>query len=1087
MRVRLLAVRHFQFLDGGIDRGLALAGSYDPALVTLSVVVASLAAFAALGVAGRLGAAETTTARWSWLGAGAVSMGIGVWAMHFIGMLAFRLPVEVAYDVEITIASVLPSILASGIVMRVISRSVVSGPQLLVGGTLMGAGIGAMHYTGMAAMRMDAAMFYDPLLFGVSIVVAVVLATAALYSTVRTNHGVRKSQIHWTTLGAALVMGFAVSGMHYTGMAAAFFLPGDGSPIEGLGLDPTLLGIWVAIATLLITGLAIVVTLVDRRLAAAAASERVSRSRMLTAIESISEGFSLYGTDDRLVSCNSTYRELLSSDAAGVEPGMAFERIIRAAAERGLIHDAVGRTAEWVEERLVRHGDPSGPFLQRRTDGRWIQIDERRTEGVGTVAVYTDISELKRTEAEARLLHRAAEMAADTNSFEEALQHVVDMICNLTGWPVGHVYQPADGDSRLLVSTAIWHLDDPDAFSEFREVTERTRFSIGEGLPGRILASGEPAWIENVQTDSNFPRAKTVGDLRAKGAFGFPVAIRGEVIAVLEFFATEEMSPNEGLMDLIRNVGGQLGRVFERKRAQEELKAARGAAENASRAKSVFLANMSHELRTPMNAIIGYSEMLIEDAEDEGNEAAAVDLKKIEGAGKHLLSLINDVLDLSKIEAGKMDVHLEGFEIGAMIDDAVATIDGLVKKNQNRLRVEVDPELGPMHADLTKVRQSLFNLLSNAAKFTREGEVALEVRQETQDGVPWVRMAVSDTGIGIPPEKQDHVFEEFSQADEATALEYGGTGLGLPISRRFCRMMGGDITLDSRAGEGSTFTLRLPLRVTLDAAEAPAEIEAKAAEAVAPALPAEPAASRTVLVIDDDPNALDLLGRTLQGAGVRVVTASDGREALRLAKTLHPAAITLDVMMPDMDGWEVLRELKLDPETRDIPVIMVTMTDDRETGYALGATEFLTKPVERGRLVQLLERYAPAGTERHSLVVDDLPANRDMLRRALEKEGWQVSEAENGRVALDRVAEKPPSLILLDLMMPVMDGFEFVMELRKVEAWRGLPIVVVTAKDLSDEERRRLNGDVVGLIEKSGMDRESLLAQLRAQVSAIGR
>jgi hypothetical protein len=244
---------------------------------------------------------------------------------------------------------------------------------------------------------------------------------------------------------------------------------------------------------------------------------------------------------------------------------------------------------------------------------------------------------------------------------------------------------------------------------------------------------------------------------------------------------------------------------------------------------------------------------------------------------------------------------------------------------------------------------------------------------------------------------------------------------------------------------------------------------------------------RTVLVIDDDPNALDLLGRTLQGAGVRVVTASDGQEALRLAKTLQPTAITLDVIMPGMDGWEVLRELKLDPETRDIPVIMVTMTDDREMGYALGATEFLTKPIERGQLVQLLARYAPAGAERHSLVVDDQPTNRDILRRALEKEGWQVSEAENGRVALDRVAEKPPSLILLDLMMPVMDGFEFVIELRKVEAWRGIPIVVVTAKDITDDDRRRLNGDVVGLIQKSGLDRESLLAQLREEVAAAGR
>jgi signal transduction histidine kinase/DNA-binding response OmpR family regulator len=510
----------------------------------------------------------------------------------------------------------------------------------------------------------------------------------------------------------------------------------------------------------------------------------------------------------------------------------------------------------------------------------------------------------------------------------------------------------------------------------------------------------------------------------------------------------------------------------------DELKRAMEAAEDANRAKSGFLANMSHELRTPMNAIIGYSEMLMEDAEDEGNEEAAGDLKKIHSAGTHLLSLINDVLDLAKVEAGKMDLYLESFDIPGLVDDVVATIDTLVKKNGNRLNVEVDPSLGEMRADVTKVRQALFNLLSNAAKFTHEGEVGLVVQGERADGADWVRMSVSDSGIGIPPEKIDHVFEEFSQADESTTRDYGGTGLGLPISRRFCQMMGGDITVESTLGEGSTFTIRLPVEVV----EANEEPEATAA--TPPAVIPEPGEERVVLVIDDDPNALDLLGRTLQEAGLRVVTASDGQEALNLARTLHPAAITLDVLMPGMDGWEVLRELKADPATRDIPVIMVTMTDDRELGYALGATEFLTKPVQRAQLVQLLERYAPEDAERRALVVDDKAENREVLRRALEEEGWQVSEAANGKVALEKVAEQELSLILLDLMMPVMDGFEFVIEMRRLDASKAIPIVVVTAKDVTQEDRRRLNGGVVGLIEKAGLDRESLLAQISEQVAA---
>lgn len=509
----------------------------------------------------------------------------------------------------------------------------------------------------------------------------------------------------------------------------------------------------------------------------------------------------------------------------------------------------------------------------------------------------------------------------------------------------------------------------------------------------------------------------------------------------------------------------------------EELKHAMEAAEEANRAKSGFLANMSHELRTPMNAIIGYSEMLMEDAEDEGNQTAVDDLKKIHSAGNHLLSLINDVLDLSKIEAGKIDIYLETFEIESLVEGVVSTIDTLVKKNGNRLEVEVAPSLDDMHADVTKVRQALFNLLSNAAKFTHEGEIGLRIREGQIGGERWVYMSVSDSGIGIPADKIEYVFEEFSQADDSTTRDYGGTGLGLPISRRFCRMMGGDISVTSIVGEGSTFTIELPLVVQ----EIPPDSEAstKSPSAVSPTPGNEP----VVLVIDDDPNALDLLGRTLEGAGVRVVTAADGQEALNLARTLHPAAITLDVLMPGMDGWEVLSELKADPGTRDIPVIMVTMTNDRNLGYALGATEFLSKPVQRDQLVELLGRHTIHGHKRHALVVDDKTENREMLRRVLEKEDWHVSEAENGRQALDEVEREPPSLILLDLMMPVMDGFDFVLAMHQRDIASEIPIVVITAKDVTEEDRLRLKGGVVALIERGGLDQDSLIELIRKQVT----
>ncbi|MCH6551110.1 MAG: response regulator, partial [Planctomycetes bacterium] len=699
-------------------------------------------------------------------------------------------------------------------------------------------------------------------------------------------------------------------------------------------------------------------------------------------------------------------------------------------------------------------------------------------------AVLHDLTDRKRAEEiqerkslEAQLLHRAAEMAAGTDSFDEALQQVVDLVCDMTAWPVGHVYQPSATRKDVLDSTGIWHLDDADAYAVFREVTERASFRIGEGLPGRILESGEPAWIANVQIDPNFPRNKLARDLGVKGAFGFPVKIRGEIVAVLEFFSDREVSPDEGLLQIMGNVGAQLGRVFERKRAAEELRRARKAAEDANKAKSAFLANMSHELRTPMNAILGYSEMLMEEAEDLDQEGFIPDLRKIHGAGKHLLSLINDVLDLSKIEAGKMELYLETFEVGTLLEDVVATIASLVRKNDNTLKIDRDGELGSMHADLTKVRQTLFNLISNSAKFTNAGTITLSAKRERTDEGDWICFGVADTGIGIPPDKIAKLFEEFTQADASTTRQFGGTGLGLAISRRFCRMMGGDVTVESTVGAGSTFTIRLPAEVKTDSAKAEAGEPAR--ERAEPArLLAEVERGRSVLVIDDDPGARDLMERSLTKEGFTVVTAAGGEEGLEAARQIRPAAITLDVMMPGKDGWAVLKELKTDPALRDIPVIMVTMIDDKTMGYTLGAAEYLTKPVDRAQLCQILTKYRCEHPPCRVLVVEDDAQIRELMRRTLEKEGWQVDEAEHGREALERVKEHVPELILLDLMMPVMDGFQFMVELRQDESWRRIPVVVVTAKELTEEDRRQLSGDVEVIMQKGAYSQEQLLERV---------
>ncbi len=505
-----------------------------------------------------------------------------------------------------------------------------------------------------------------------------------------------------------------------------------------------------------------------------------------------------------------------------------------------------------------------------------------------------------------------------------------------------------------------------------------------------------------------------------------------------------------------------------------ELLAARREAEEANETKSRFLASTSHELRTPLNAIIGYSEMLQEQAEEEGHTGYLADLGKIHSAGRHLLSVINDILDLSKIEAGKMELFLETFELRTVVDDVATTVRPLVAQHDNKLEVRASPDLGTMHADVTRLRQVLLNLLSNASKFTEHGVITLAVERAGDEMVFRVR----DTGIGMSQEQMGRLFEAFAQAEASTASKYGGTGLGLAISRKFCRMMGGDVTVDSVPGQGSTFTVRLP------SAAAPA-----AEQTSWPAAAGGGAHAGLVLVVDDDPGMRNLLGRFLSREGFRVETAADGAAGLRRARELHPDVITLDVLMPELDGWSVLTALKSEPGLADIPVVMLTVVDDKPMGFALGVSEYLTKPIDRKRLAAVLGKFTSAGVGaegkngRSVLLVEDDAATSKQLQRALEKQGWNVATAANGRIALERVAERLPSLILLDLMMPEMDGFEFLEELRQRPDASGIPVVVITAKDLTAEDRQRLNGGVARVVNKRGRGPEALLADVRSMIA----
>jgi signal transduction histidine kinase/CheY-like chemotaxis protein len=547
---------------------------------------------------------------------------------------------------------------------------------------------------------------------------------------------------------------------------------------------------------------------------------------------------------------------------------------------------------------------------------------------------------------------------------------------------------------------------------------------------------------------------------------------------------TDMREANRALVESERNLERKVEeRTADLSQSQRDLALSRDEALAANRAKSVFLASMSHELRTPLNAVIGYAELLAEEAEDAGHDNYLKDLGRILDSGQHLLRLINDVLDLSKIEAGKIELFAESINVAALVTQVADAVKPLISTNDNQLEILEMDETVIMYSDVTRIRQILFNLLSNAAKFTTRGSIQLGSSCNRELGT--VTFTVADNGIGMTDKQIEGIFDSFSQADASTTRDYGGTGLGLTITRRFCRMLGGEVSVTSAPGKGAEFCVVLPINLPDKALPQPTESAASKTST-------EPVNNNVqrrdgkalVLIVDDDPAACDLMSRYLVKEGFAVVTANRGEECLRLAEELRPDVITLDVQMPEMDGWTVLSRLKSSKELGAIPVVLVTILDESNLGYTLGAADYINKPIDRGALAALLRQYVDTATSNAVLILDDHDETRALLRRNVENAGFRAVEATDGLEGLERLNEVEPAIILLDLMMPRMNGFEFLEALRGQARWRSIPVIVITSKDLSQEEWRKLNQVAQKVLQKGSYSLGELAAEVQMLTTA---
>jgi signal transduction histidine kinase/DNA-binding response OmpR family regulator/putative methionine-R-sulfoxide reductase with GAF domain len=584
--------------------------------------------------------------------------------------------------------------------------------------------------------------------------------------------------------------------------------------------------------------------------------------------------------------------------------------------------------------------------------------------------------------------------------------------------------------------------------------------------------------IQDVDADPALaPMRAILTSLGIKSSLLIPMAVRGELIGSAWLYTVEQTRTfTEAEIDFCRVVTGQAAIAIDNLWALREQQEAAERLREVDKLKTQFLANMSHELRTPLNSIIGFSRVILKGIDGPLTELQQTDLSAIYNSGQHLLGLINDILDVSKIEAGKMELNFEEVDLKQIIRGVMSTAIGLVKDKPVQLEQRVPDDLPPIWADSTRVRQIVLNLVSNAAKFTEQGKISVSASYNEE----WVTVKVADTGIGIPEDKLSTIFEEFTQVDASTTRRAGGTGLGLPITRHFVQMHGGEINVESKAGVGSVFAFTLPIHPR-------EEKEEQASGGETPEAQEPDGSRRLVLAIDDDAHVLSLYKRYLEDEGYQVIGMTSSEDVVQKAREVVPYAITLDVLMPGKDGWQVLQELKDCPETHDIPIVICSILSEEGRGFSLGAADYLVKPIMEDELLNALARLDhPRGKRVEVLVIDDHVDDILLIRRILEAQGdYHISEANGGLAGIEMVRRRPPDVIILDLMMPDVDGFGVLEALKREPETRVIPVIVVTAKQLTEEDRKRLNGQVEVLLSKGLFTERELLEDVKVALKKV--